>query len=147
MRELKQKKKREQEEAIRRLRAKFDPLMKYSIEELLLALTIKVTMKYSGAKIYAADDDSTFLGTIEDEFSSEFIFNDYGSYGSEYSSTSIWNDYRTYGGEYSLYSPFTPYSSTPPIIVKSGKIIGRLTVNKYLSGAVDHNWLKSYFKY
>ena len=147
MRELKQKKKREQEEAIRRLKARFDPLMKYSIEELQLALAIKVSTKYGGANIYSADDDRTFIGTIEDEFSSESIFNDYGSYGSEYSSTSIWNDYGTYGGEYSSYSPFNSYSSTPPIIVKSGKIIGRLTVNRYVSGAVDPNWLKSYFKY
>ena len=147
MRESKQEKKREQEEAIERLKKKLEPLMKYSIEELQLAITIKVTRKYGSAQVYADDDDKTFLGTIEDEFSSESIFNDYGSYGSEYSSTSIWNDYGTYGGEYSSYSPFNPYSSSPPIIVKSRKIIGRLTVNKYVSGAVDPNWLKSYFKY
>ena len=147
MRKLKQKKKRERDEAIRRLRAKLKPLMKYSIEELQLALTMKVIAKYNGAKVYAADDDRKFLGTIENEFGAKSIFNDYGSYGSKYSTTSIWNDYGTYGSKFSLYSPFNSFSSSPPIIVKSGKIIGRLTVNKYVSDAVDPNWLKTFFTY
>ena len=147
MRDLKEKKKREREKAIKRLEVKLRPLMKYSIEELKLALTLKVTSLYGGTRIYADNEERTYLGTIDDEFASDSIFNDFGTYGSEYSSNSIWNEYGTFGGEYSSESPFNVYSSSPPFIVKERKVVGRLTVNEYVLGAVDPSWLKSYFKY
>jgi len=145
--ELKEKKKKEREAKIKKLKSKLEPLMKFSIEELQLALTIKVTTYFNGAKIYADSDNRTYLGEIRDEFGSESIFNDFGTYGSEFSSKSIWNEFGTYGGEFSVSSPFNSFSSSPPKIVKGNKIIGRLTVNKAFEGAVDPNWLKSYFKY
>ena len=55
--------------------------------------------------------------------------------------------YGQFGGEYSSHSPFNEYSSNPPLIVKNGRVIGRLTVNKYLAGAVDPNLLKMHFTY
>ena len=140
-------KKKAREEAIKKLEDKLAPLMKYSIEELNLAITIKVLEKYDGCQIYSDEEKPKYLGKIADEFASDSTFNDYGTYGSEYSSDSIWNEYGTYGGEYSSKSPFNSYSSSPPLIVKNGKVIGRLTVNKYVTGAVAPNWLKSFFKY
>ena len=147
MRQMKEAAKKEREAAIQKLEAKLAPLMEYSIEELRLALTIKVITTYGGAKIVADDDEHTYLGQIDNEFSADSIFNDYGTHGSKYSSESIQNDYGRFGVEYSTHSPFNKHSSTPPLIVKNGRAIGRLTVNKYVAGAVDPNWLKSHFTY
>jgi len=147
MRELKEKRKQEREAEIKKFRAKLEPIMKYSIFELQCALTIKVTETYSGAKLFADNEERTYIGTIEDEFTENSIFNEFGTYGSEFSSTSIWNEFGMYGGEFSTHSPFNSFTSTPPFIVKGKKVIGRLTVNKYITGAIDPNWLKSYFKY
>ncbi len=147
IRQMKEAAKKKREAAIQSLKAKMAPLKDYSIEELQLALTVKVITTYSGAKVVADDGKKTYLGQINDEFSADSIFNDYGTYGSKYSSESIQNDYGSFGGEYSTHSPFNKYTSTPPLIVKNGRVIGRLTVNKYVAGAVDPNWLRPHFTY
>ena len=147
MRQTKEAAKKQREAAIQKLKAKIAPLMEYSIEELQLALTTKVTTTYRAAKIIADDEDHTYLGQIDVEFSSDSIFNEYGTHGSKYSSQSIQNEYGRFGGEYSVHSAFNKYSSTPPLIVKDGRVIGRLTVNKYVAGAIDPNWLRSHFTY
>lgn len=97
----------------------------------------------NGAKIIAQDDDNTYLGKLASEYNSESIFNEYGLYGSEYSSDSIWNKYGTFGGKYNRYSPFNKYTGTPPMIIKGGKVIGYLTTNKAINGAVSPNLLKA----
>lgn len=96
-----------------------------------------------GAVIIAQDDANTYLGKITSPYDSDSIFNEYGTYGSEYSFTSIWNDYSTFGSEYSTYSPFNEYTSTPPMIIKDKRIIGYLTTNKYIQGAISPNLLKA----
>lgn len=141
------KEKRAREKAHKKLEAKMAPLMNYSIRELSLALTLKVREMYNGCQIYSDEDELIYLGKIADEFDSDSIFNELGTYGSEYNTDCIWNKYGTYGNEYSSLSPFNSYSSTPPLIMKNKKVIGRLTVNKYVGGAVDPNWLKSFFNY
>ena len=87
--------------------------------------------------------DGQYLGKIESPYAIDSILNVDGLYGSEYSTTSIWNEYGMYGGEYSLYSPFNEYTSSPPYIMKDGKVIGLLTVNEYLAGAVNPWLLKT----
>ena len=84
-----------------------------------------------------SNDGKTYLGKLTlNEYDSDSIWNKYGTYGSEYSTNSIWNKYGTYGSKYSSYSAFNPYATTPPIIVSnSGKIIGYLSANKYLTDA------------
>lgn len=94
-----------------------------------------------GAKIVA--DDGTFLGTIESAYDSDSVLNEYGQHGSQYGSDSIWNEYGQYGGKYATNSPFNEYSSRPPMIIKSGQIIGYLTVNRSKSGALNPYVLKS----
>jgi len=121
--------------------------MEYSIAELELAIWMKVTFTFRGAMIFADDSGNTFLGIVEDEFVADSIFNEYGRYGCSYSSDSIWNEYGQFGGEYSPLSAFNEYSTTPPFVVKNKKIIARLTVNDYVPGAIDPNWLKYYFKF
>jgi hypothetical protein len=85
---------------------------------------------------------SVFIGEIEvrsnqiyeNEYGSNSIFNEYGTYGSEYSSTSIWNQYGSWGSEYSSTSATNQYATNPPAIVdRNGSVVGYLTANKYFS--------------
>ncbi len=97
----------------------------------------------SGASIIAQDENRTFLGTLTNEINSNSIFNDIGTYGNDISSNSIWNDIGVYGSDISPYSPFNDITSTPPMIVKDGEIIGYLTVNEMISGGISPNTLKA----
>jgi hypothetical protein len=91
---------------------------------------------FENAKIVAAN--GTSLGTISrNPFDIESISNQYGVYGSRYSAVSIFNPYGPYGGEYSSMSPFNQYTTTPPRIIKGGKVLASLTVNKYVTPRVD----------
>lgn len=95
----------------------------------------------ANARIVA--EDGTYLGKVASTYDRESIFNEYGAYGSEYSRTSIWNKYGTYGSEYSNQSPFNAYTSSPPMIIKSGEIVAYLTVNRSKRGAVNPHALRS----
>jgi len=88
-----------------------------------------------GSKIIA--QDGTFLGTLDDNYETESIYNEYSEHGSSYDSDSIWNDYSDYGGDYSNQSPFNEYSSNPPILLKDGEIVGKLTTDPYEYDGVD----------
>lgn len=86
-------------------------------------------------------DDGTFLGTFENEYSSNSVYNKYGNYGSPYNATSIMNKYGTYGSDYSQYSPFNKYASNGPWLVdKYGNNYGRLSLNKYASGVTNESY-------
>lgn len=90
----------------------------------------------SGLHLVAAD--GTYLGRCTtNQYAVDSFLNSYGPYGSKYSVTSIWNEYGLYGSKYSMYSAFNPYASDPPAIVLDGEVIGYLTTNRYLLGAVD----------
>lgn len=99
----------------------------------------------SGAKLISDEDEPAFLGRIGDAYESDSIFNEYGTHGSEYSSESIWNEYARYGGKFSLYSAFNDIAQHPPLIIKDGRVIGRLTVNDLLPGAINPWVLKAIF--
>jgi len=96
-----------------------------------------------GAKIIGQDNKNTYLGKLSNEFDSESIFNEFGTYGNEFSSSSIWNEFSTFGNEFNSYSPFNEFSSNPPMLIKNGKIIAYLTVNKSIKGAISPNLLKA----
>ena len=98
------------------------------------------------ATLIAQDNQNTPLGKISSSFDSKSIFNEYGEYGSEYSTKSIWNQYGSFGGEYSTFSPFNEYTTTPPMLIKNGKIIGYLTVNKFVKPSISPNLLKELCK-
>jgi hypothetical protein len=89
----------------------------------------------SGASIIA--NDGKFIGKLTSQYSSDSILNEYGTHGSQYSSESIWNQYGTYGSAYSPLSSFNQYASTPPVLVKGGRVIAYLSTNKSLGGAVN----------
>jgi hypothetical protein len=134
-----------QRERLERLKPVVEPLMIHDLETLQFAVRQKVLQLFSGASIIANSDRPKFLGIISSTLDGDSIFNSLGSFGSQFSVDSIWNKFGEYGSPHSLQSPFNPYSSDPPTIVKDRKIIGYLTKNKYLEGAVDPDWLKTFF--
>jgi hypothetical protein len=85
------------------------------------------------------DDYKTFLGDLTtNQFDLNSIYNEFGTYGNKFSPDSIWNQFGTYGNPYSQYSPFNQFTSTPPMIINgNGQIVGRLTVNQIITGAVS----------
>lgn len=95
------------------------------------------------AKIIAQDDENTYLGNLANEFNSESIFNEFGTYGNEFSTQSIWNEFSTFGNEFNVYSPFNKFATQPPMLIKKGKIVGFLTTNKSIRNGISPNLLKA----
>lgn len=96
--------------------------------------------------LIAQDEKNTYLGKISSSYDSDSIFNEFGSYGSEYNNASIWNAYSKFGSEYNQFSPTNPNTSTPPMIIKKGKIIGYLSANKNINSSISPNLLKALCK-
>ena len=148
IRERKLQNKQKRQDDIKRLQKKIEPLANgYTIEELQLALTIKAVRTYEGAAVFSDQKPPVYLGLVADEFVPESIFNIFEKYGSEFNPMGIWNTFGTYGSSFSYYSPFNMFAPNPPVIVKDGKIIGRLTINNQIADSVDPNWLKLFFRY
>lgn len=145
--EEKKRRMKEREQTIKNSRRIISRLRSYSIDELQIAIAVKVIDKYQGATVISAEKEPRYLGTISNEFDMGSIFNRFGLYGSKYAVSSIWNQFSSYGFEFSQYSPFNDFSTDPPIIIKDSKVIGRLTVNKLVPGGVDPGWLRFYFTY
>jgi hypothetical protein len=104
----------------------------------LLAVSL-YAISFSELRIIA--EDGTFLGTLENEYSSNSIYNEYGNYGSKYSSTSIFNKYGNYGSDYSNQSPFNRYASNAPgLYDRRGNFYGTLSINRYASGITNESY-------
>ena len=83
----------------------------------------------AGAKIIAKD--GTYLGTLSEKYNSDSIFNEHSVHGSTYSSNSIWNRFSEYGNEYSSQSAFNDHAANPPVLLKDGEVIGRISTDPY----------------
>lgn len=105
-----------------------------------------VCLMVKDASVVAQDSENTSLGKIVNSYNTNSIFNEYGDFGSQYSTKSIWNQYGSFGGEYGTYSPFNKYAASPPMLIKSGKLIGYLTVNKSVQPSISPNLLKELCK-
>lgn len=115
--------------------------MKKKILILLMSLITSGLFAVSLSELRIVADDGTFLGTFEDEYSKNSIYNGYGTYGSPYNAKSIFNQYGNYGSDYSKYSPFNSYSSNGPWLVdKKGNSYGRLSTNRYAQGVTDYSY-------
>jgi hypothetical protein len=100
----------------------------------------RITYQITGPLSLIADDGKyTYLGKLTtNKFDPDSIFNEFGRYGSKFSSTSIWNKFGTYGSPFSSFSPFNEFSVSPPMIIDGNhNIVGRLTVNKFVPGAIS----------
>ena len=97
----------------------------------------------NGAVIIAQVEKNTYLGKLRNSFDGDSVFNEFGTYGNEFNNKSIWNEFSTFGNEFNLLSPFNEFSTKPPMIIKDKKIIGYLSVNDTIQGAVSPNILKA----
>ena len=80
------------------------------------------------------------LGVVSSNaFATNSILNSFGTYGSSFSTSSIFNSFGTYGNSFSSYSVCNTFASgsNVPQIWRNGVLIGYLTKNQYLSGAID----------
>jgi hypothetical protein len=86
--------------------------------------------------------DGTYLGKVSsNQFDYESICNDFGAYGNPFAYVSVRNDFGPYGNPYSLKSVYNEFTSTPPRIIYQGAVVGYLTKNSYLRGALDPDLL------
>ena len=77
------------------------------------------------SELHIVADDGTFLGTFENQYSTNSVYNQYGDYGSPYSDN----------------SPFNKYASHAPWIVdRYGNSYGRLSINRYASGITNQSY-------
>jgi hypothetical protein len=104
--------------------------------------------KVKGPLTIYSNDGKTYLGKLTaNEYDTDSIYNEYGTYGSKYSTDSIMNEYGTYGSKYSSTSVFNDLASEPPIILDvNGIISGYLTTNKNIKGGVSPIGLKQFLK-
>jgi len=105
----------------------------YIILLLGLIFITDINTQASFTKLFIYAGDKTYLGCLTDnKYSTESVWNKYGTYGSEYSAKSIWNKYGTYGSPYSQYSPWNEYSNSAPVIVdQDWNFHGHFSINKY----------------
>lgn len=102
----------------------------------LLSLS-DILAQLDGVAVLIAND-GTYLGLISsNQFNSQSIANEFGTYGSKFSSKSIFNEFGRYGGSFSSQSPFNKFTSTPPRIFIGNTFIGYLTVNSFLSSSIN----------
>lgn len=108
---------------------------------LIVILTCGTVCAVSLGELMIAADDGTFLGTFENEYSSNSIYNKYGKHGSKYESDSIFNKYGEYGSDYSDYSPFNKYANHSPWLMdRYGNYYGRLSMNRYASNVTEYSY-------
>jgi hypothetical protein len=97
-----------------------------------------LTLRDIEGRAFLVANDGQYLGKLSsNHFDSESICNDFGSYGSRFSSTSIRQQFSSYGSDFSSLSPYDQFTSTPPLIIFEGQVVGYLTKNSFLRGAVD----------
>ncbi len=116
--------------------------------DLILSVDQSIYQSVNNMEIFAQDSKEQFLGIIStNQYTSNSIAYEYGSYGSQYSSTSIFNNYSNYGSSYSSYSAFNDLATNPPIIYKyatTGVYTAQyyLTTNTYKTPRIDPMMLK-----
>jgi uncharacterized protein YjdB len=100
-----------------------------------------ICSQIAGASVMA--NDGTYLGRLTSSSDAESIYNPYGAYGSQTSALSIYNRNGVYGSPYSLKSPWNPYTSTPPTLVKNSATLASFTLNWLLSSRVSPSYAES----
>jgi len=87
-------------------------------------------------------NEGTYLGKVSSNpFESESICNEFGTYGSEFASKSVRNEFGSYGSPFASQSAYNEFTSTPPRIIYQGGVVGYLTKNEFLRGALDPDLL------
>lgn len=123
--------------------------MKKYLLLLTLSTWINASIFSQALHIYGGKNQDVYLGCLNcNKYSSNSIWNAYGTYGSKYSSNSIWNAYGTYGSKYNSFSPWNSYSNDPPIVVDSqGNFYGYFTLNKFKLNRFESSLANEIYKY
>ena len=90
-----------------------------------------------GATIMSGSNPSILLGFFGASTANASIFNTLGPFGSLSGENSIANFASPWGSLFSDFSAFNDAAQLPPVLVKHGRVIGRLTTNSTLLGALD----------
>ena len=116
---------------------------------LSIALLISSTTFSQTLHLYGGSNHDVYLGCLNcNNYDSNSIWNEYGTYGSSYNSKSIWNEYGTYGSEYNSLSPWNEYSNDSPVVVdKDGNFYGYFTLNEYRAKRADFGLALKIYKY
>ena len=107
---------------------------------------VPLAVLLKGTSVVAQDVKNTFLGKIDNEFGNDSILNEFSKYGNKFGADSIFNEFGKFGGKFSEFSPYNEFTNKPPMIVKEGKVIGYLTANKFMKGAISVPSLMSVMK-
>jgi hypothetical protein len=99
--------------------------------------------------LYGGMNNKEYLGCLNcNKFSTNSVWNQYGTYGSKFSTTSIWNSYGTYGSAYSIYSPWNKSGMKPPIVVDNGgNFYGYFTINSFSANRADFSLAMTIYEY
>ena len=92
---------------------------------------------------YLVGADGVFLGTISsNRIDEKSICNQVGDFGSRVKSKSVWNRVGNYGSQISDLSAYNNNANNPPrIIDENNQVLGILSVNTKIQGAVDPEFL------
>ena len=106
------------------------------------AVAQPVCWQLRGSEIVAQDKDQTRLGFISNQFRIDSVFNSNGTFGSQFRLNSVWNAHGQFGSRFSMYSAMNPNATKPPQIIKNGRVIGHLSTNRNIRGAVNPHVLR-----
>mgnify|MGYP006120081069 CR=1 FL=1 len=82
-----------------------------------------------GATIFGDSSANVYLGFLGSASGVDSVYNSSGDYGDASSDTSINNTASTWGSSSSEFSANNSTADTPPLIIKAGRVLGRLTTN------------------
>ncbi len=99
-----------------------------------------------GLSIFGYDnynDNYKFIGSIANEFSSLSIGNEFG-YGNEFKSDSLFNEFGTYGNMFGSYSAYNEFSYKPPVLIDAyNQVKGYVTKNTLKIPYIDPDHAKN----
>ena len=123
--------------------------MKFTSKLILGLILFTSYMTAQTLHLYGGKNNENYLGCLNcNNYDSDSVWNEYGTYCSSYNLKSIWNQYGTHGSDYSSYSPWNTYASDPPVVVdKDGGFYGYFTVNEYKSKRATFDLAIIMYKY
>ena len=82
-----------------------------------------------GTTLFGDSSANYYLGYLGSATGDDSVYNTSGDFGSTSSSTSIMNTTSMWGSSSSEFSINNSSADNPPLIIKAGRVIGRLTTN------------------
>jgi hypothetical protein len=107
----------------------------------------QLTLQQIDGSAVLVASDGKYIGRISSNaFDTESICNDFGDYGNPFSANSVKNQFGDYGNPFSSISAYNQFTSAPPAIIYNGRVVGYLTKNQFVRGAVDPDVLLAVYR-